>query len=85
MKFVSRVLAGEPLVAVCRDFGISRKTGTKFWKRYQEEGPEGLLNRSRAVRRNNKTICEILHLGGCHPFDSFLSQILENNDPNAKV
>ena len=46
MKFVSRVLAGEPLAAVCRDFGISRKTGTKFWKRYQEEGPEGLLNLS---------------------------------------
>mgnify|MGYP000138451957 CR=1 FL=1 len=60
MKFVSRVLAGEPLAAVCRDFGISRKTGTKFWKRYQEEGPEGLLNRSRATRRNNKTLCEIL-------------------------
>lgn len=56
MKFISRVLSGEPLAAVCRDFGISRKTGTKFWNRYQKEGPEGLINRSSVPHRNNKSL-----------------------------
>lgn len=37
--------------AVCREFGISRKTGYKWLKRHQEEGRRGLGNRSRQPRR----------------------------------
>ena len=32
---------------VCRDFGISRKTGCKIFDRYKEHGPQALSDRSR--------------------------------------
>lgn len=48
MKFITRLEAGEKMVDLCREFGISRKTGYKFWNRWKEEGPEGLFDRSRA-------------------------------------
>src|SRR5262245_25009304 len=51
MKFALRIEAGERMTDVCRELGISRKTGYKLWTRYQEEGPEGLFDRSRAPRR----------------------------------
>ena len=36
---------------LCREFGISRKTGHKIWNRYSEMGLEGLLDASRAPRQ----------------------------------
>lgn len=33
--------------AVCREFGISRKTGYKIWNRYRRDGMEALCDRSR--------------------------------------
>ena len=33
--------------AVCREFGISRKTGYKIFNRYRQEGLEALCDRSR--------------------------------------
>jgi transposase len=47
MKFVARLLEGESMAAVCREFGISRKTGYKIFDRYREYGVEGLCDRSR--------------------------------------
>jgi putative transposase len=35
----------ESLAALCRRFGISRKTGYKWIERYEQGGPEGLLDR----------------------------------------
>jgi hypothetical protein len=40
-------LAGEAMVQLCREFGISRKTGYKIFDRYQESGREALTDRSR--------------------------------------
>jgi transposase-like protein len=34
IKFVARLLGGENMSAVCREFGISRKTGYKIFSRY---------------------------------------------------
>ena len=48
MNFIHRLEAGETMTELCREFGISRKTGYKLLKRWQEEGPEGLFDRSRA-------------------------------------
>jgi putative transposase len=42
VKFVARRLAGEPMADLCREFGISRKTGYKIFDRYQECGIYGL-------------------------------------------
>jgi transposase InsO family protein len=44
---VARLLDGEGMSAVCRQFGISRKTGYKIWDRYQGEGLDALSDRSR--------------------------------------
>ena len=47
LRFVARLLEGERMSDVCREFGISRKTGYKIFKRYKEEGLEALSDRSR--------------------------------------
>ena len=36
LRFVARLLEGEPMSEVCREFGISRKTGSKLFERYRE-------------------------------------------------
>jgi hypothetical protein len=42
LRFVARLLDGEGMSEVCREFGISRKTGYKVWDRYRQEGPEAV-------------------------------------------
>ena len=47
VRFVLRRLDGEPMSDLCREFGISRKTGYKIFERYQEDGFEAIRDRSR--------------------------------------
>jgi putative transposase len=47
LKFIARLLDGEKMAGLCREFGISRKTGYKILTRYNEIGLEGLTGRSR--------------------------------------
>jgi transposase len=47
LRFVARLLDGEAMTDVCRDFGVSRKTGYKILDRYKEHGLEALSDRSR--------------------------------------
>ena len=47
LRFVARLLDGEAMTEVCREFGISRKTGYKIFDRYKEHGLEALSDRSR--------------------------------------
>jgi transposase InsO family protein len=47
MRFVLRRLDGEPMSDLCREFGISRKTGYKIFDRYEQEGLQALSDRSR--------------------------------------
>ncbi len=42
LKFVARLLDGEKMAVLCREFGISRKTGYKLINRYNDSGLEGL-------------------------------------------
>ncbi len=52
MQFIAAVLADElSMSEVCEEFGVSRKTGYKFLRRYQAQGPAGLVDRSRAPQR----------------------------------
>jgi putative transposase len=51
LKFVARALDGEKMAGLCREFGISRKTGYKIVDRYKESGLEGLTDRSRRPYR----------------------------------
>ena len=45
LKFVARLLDGEKMAGLCREFGISRKTGYKIIARYNKCGLEGLTDR----------------------------------------
>ena len=61
LRFIERHCAGEETVAeLCRQFGISRKTGYKLISRYESHGEGGLLDLSRAPRRHpNATSREV--------------------------
>ena len=52
LKFIARLLDGEKMAAVCRDFNVSRKTGYKILRRYNDVGLEGLTDRSRRPYRH---------------------------------
>lgn len=47
MRFVIRLKDGESMASLCREFGISRKTGYKILERYEQCGLEGLSDRTR--------------------------------------
>ncbi len=51
LRFVARLLDGEGMSHMCREFGISRKTGYKIYNRYKEQGLEALCDRSRRPAR----------------------------------
>src|ERR1700740_3841912 len=52
LKVIARLLDGEPMAVLCREFGISRKTGYKILTRYNKVGLEGLTDRSRRPYRH---------------------------------
>jgi len=41
MRFIIRLKDGERMASLCREFGISRKTATKIFERYEDCGLEG--------------------------------------------
>lgn len=47
LRFVARLLDGDGMSEVCREFGISRKTGYKIFNRYRAHGLEALSDRTR--------------------------------------
>ncbi len=49
-EFMNRVIGGEAVAELCREYGISRKTGDKFKQRFKRLGEAGLLDRSRAPK-----------------------------------
>ena len=52
LRFVARLLDGEKMAVVCREFGISRKTGYKIFNRYKDQGLSGLEDRPRTPYRH---------------------------------
>jgi len=52
LRFVARLLDGEKMAVLCREFDISRKTGYKIFSRYKDCGMEGLTDRSRRPYRH---------------------------------
>ena len=67
LKFIARLLDGEKMAELCREFGISRKTGYKILTRYNETGLEGLTDRSRRPYRHANQLpfqieTQIVHL-----------------------
>jgi len=70
--FVFRVLRGtEPFRSVCREYGISSKTGYKWLNRFLDEGVDGLDDRSKRPNRHSKqlpedVICKLIKLKLAH-------------------
>ena len=55
LRFIGRLLDGEKMAGLCREFGISRVTGYKILNRYRECGVDALNDRSRRpYRQANK-------------------------------
>jgi putative transposase len=65
IKFIGLLQSGQRTVSgLCQEFGISRKTAYKWLERFEQEGAEGLRERSRAPhhrpRQTSPEIQEIL-------------------------
>jgi putative transposase len=61
LEFVERAMhPGAKLAPLCREFGISRPTGTKWVKRFKQEGYAGLEERSRRPTSNPQSLAEEL-------------------------
>ena len=54
LRFVARLLDGEKMASLCREFGISRKTGYKIFNRYKDEGRRGEDRARSPYRHPNK-------------------------------
>jgi transposase InsO family protein len=51
VKFIARLLDGEKMAPLCREFNISRKTGYQIWDKYQEFGQAAFLQQKRTPFR----------------------------------
>ena len=51
VRFEARLLEGEKMAVLCREFDISCKTGYNIFQRYKDCGLEGLTGRSRRPYR----------------------------------
>jgi transposase InsO family protein len=61
LEFVERATQpGAKLAPLCREFGISRPTGTKWLKRFKQEGYAGLDERSRRPTSSPMSLAEEL-------------------------
>jgi putative transposase len=71
MEFVWRAMRGGNFRELCREYGISAKTGYKWQGRFWEGGLEGLKEKSRRPGRHpdelsEEVVCEIVRLKEKH-------------------
>lgn len=87
---------GSNISELCRQYGISRKTGYKWIKRYREEGEAGLKNQSRRPEESPRkstasTEGEVLAVREAHPawggrkIRAHLEREGKNNLPSAST
>ena len=74
LSFILRVKdGGVNFSSICKEYGVSRKTGYELLRRYRAEGMSGLSPRSRRPQHSPKEtssemICEIVAIRTAHPF-----------------
>jgi transposase InsO family protein len=92
MLFIGRLEAGERMTDLCREYGISRKTGYKFMERYRELGAIGLYDQrripERVPHRTPDAVKELfLEARGLHPTwgSKKLKAWLESRMPGLKL
>jgi transposase InsO family protein len=59
-EFVLLAKESENITQICKNFGISRKTGYKWLQRFKESGQEGLENLSRRPENSPGRITEMM-------------------------
>lgn len=91
-ELVRRSLQGEPLAALCREFGVSRRTAYKWKQRHEAEGRPGLHDRSRRPRSHSTEVeeamvCQIVRLRIAHPTWGArkLRAVLERSRPGEEL
>jgi transposase InsO family protein len=72
MEFVKKSIHCENFRQLCRQYGISAKTGYKWRKRFLEHGEAGLKEKSRRPGSHGRqlgedVVCEIVRLKRAHP------------------
>ena len=71
-EFVLKAMATNNFRALCREYGISPKTGYKWKERFLHHGLEGLQEQSRRPRSSpnqlpESVVCELIRLKNQHP------------------
>lgn len=51
LRFIARRFEGETMSDLCREFGVSRKTGHEIFARHKDHGLEALADRPRRPGR----------------------------------
>lgn len=51
VRFVARLIEGEKMAPLCREFNIARKTGYQIWQRYKRFGQEAFIEQKRTPYR----------------------------------
>lgn len=72
MEFAMRAMRSENFALLCREYGISRKTGYKWRDRLISGGLEGLVEESRRPHSHRgaleeEVVCRMVALKGAHP------------------
>ena len=86
-EFVLRALAEDmPFTMLCREYGIARRTGYKWKRRFLNEGRSGLIDRSRRPDSSpsalsEETIIRIIRIRSSHPSwgAKKIARIIEGN------
>ena len=91
-RFCVRLEQGERMVDLCREYGISRTTGHKFWKRYQQSGLSALEDHSRRAwtfphRTPKEIVALVVAARKKHPTwgPKKLKVVLEQRHPTLKI
>jgi transposase len=71
MEFCLKALRSENFRELCREYGISAKTGYKWRERFLREGSEGMEDQSRRPTSHSESleereVCEIIRLKQAH-------------------
>ena len=72
IEFCCKALRGANFRALCREYGISAKTGYKWQERFLRDGASGMVNESRRPRSHPESLgeeelCRIVELKLAHP------------------
>jgi putative transposase len=71
IQFAQEALHASNFLALCKEYGISRKTGYKWRDRYESHGASGMHDQSRRPHSHSSTlsedvICEVILLKNAH-------------------